>query len=81
MEVDGKRFSVTLWVPESAPTTVVAGGGPAPTARKPRRAASAAAAGGGSGEVAVPMQGTIVKVLVEVGAAIEAGQPGSSSRP
>jgi len=75
VEVDGKRFSVTLWVPESAPATVVAGGGPAPAARKPARASSAAAAGGGSGEVAVPMQGTIVKVLVEVGAAVEAGQP------
>ena len=75
VEVDGKRFSVTLWVPESAPATVVAGGGPVPTARKPARASSAAAAGGGSGEVAVPMQGTIVKVLVEVGAAVEAGQP------
>jgi acetyl-CoA/propionyl-CoA carboxylase biotin carboxyl carrier protein len=75
VEVDGKRFSVTLWVPESAPATVIAGGGPAPAARKPARASSAAAGGGGSGEVAVPMQGTIVKVLVEVGAAVEAGQP------
>jgi acetyl-CoA/propionyl-CoA carboxylase biotin carboxyl carrier protein len=75
VEVDGKRFSVRLWVPESAPAAVVAGGGPVPTARKPTRASSAAAAGGGSGEVAVPMQGTIVKVLVEVGAAVEAGQP------
>ena len=31
-------------------------------------------AGGGSGQVAVPMQGTIVKVLVEVGQKVEAGQ-------
>ena len=75
VEVDGKRFAVKLWVPESAPAAVVAGGGPAPAARKPARAPSAAAGGGGSGEVAVPMQGTIVKVLVEVGAAVEAGQP------
>jgi acetyl-CoA/propionyl-CoA carboxylase biotin carboxyl carrier protein len=29
----------------------------------------------GSGKVAVPMQGTIVKVLVNVGDAVEAGQP------
>ncbi len=29
---------------------------------------------GGSGAVTVPMQGTIVKVLVEVGQAVEAGQ-------
>ncbi len=47
----------------------------APRGPQAARAASAAAAGGGSGEVAVPMQGTIVKVLVEVGAAVEAGQP------
>jgi acetyl-CoA/propionyl-CoA carboxylase biotin carboxyl carrier protein len=74
VEVDGKRFSVTLWVPESAPATV-SGGGPAPAVRRPARAAAAGAGGAGSGEVAVPMQGTIVKVLVEVGAAVEAGQP------
>ena len=29
----------------------------------------------GSGAVTVPMQGTIVKILVEVGQAVEAGQP------
>ena len=47
-----------------------------PRAPAPRRAA--AGAGGsvaGSGKVTVPMQGTIVKVLVEVGQAVEAGQP------
>ena len=31
-------------------------------------------AGSGSGDVAVPMQGTVVKVLVEVGQEIEAGE-------
>ena len=35
---------------------------------------SGGGAGGGSGQVSVPMQGTIVKVLVEVGQAVEAGQ-------
>ena len=45
VEVNGKRFAVKLWVPESAPAAVVAGGGPAPAARKPARAASAAAGG------------------------------------
>ena len=34
----------------------------------------AAASGAGSGTVAVPMQGTIVKVLVAVGDAVEVGQ-------
>ena len=71
VEVNGKRFDVKMWVPE-APMMVA---GPAKAAKKPARAANAgAAAGGGSGNVEVPMQGTIVKVLVEVGQAIEVGQ-------
>jgi pyruvate dehydrogenase E2 component (dihydrolipoamide acetyltransferase) len=44
---------------------------------KPRARAAAHAAGGGaagSGNVEVPMQGTIVKVLVEVGQDVEVGQ-------
>jgi acetyl-CoA/propionyl-CoA carboxylase biotin carboxyl carrier protein len=73
VEVNGKRFDVTLWVPESE-TTV--GAAARPAARKPRRtgSADAAGAGGGSGSVTVPMQGTIVKVLVEVGQEVTAGQ-------
>ena len=70
VEVNGRRFNVKLWVPESAATTTVA------KSKKPVRSAAAASssAGGGSGKVSVPMQGTIVKILVEVGQAIEAGQ-------
>ena len=69
-EVKGRRFNVKLRVPESAATTTVAKN------KKPVRSAAAASssAGGGSGKVSVPMQGTIVKILVEVGQAIEAGQ-------
>jgi acetyl-CoA/propionyl-CoA carboxylase biotin carboxyl carrier protein len=73
VEVNGKRFDVSIWVPESAGAAVAS----APKARKPRRAsASHGGAGGGaagSGEVTVPMQGTIVKVLVEVGQQVEVG--------
>ncbi len=68
VEVNGKRFDVTVWVPEGATTAT-------PAKAKPRRsAAGSGAAGGGSGDVTVPMQGTIVKVLVEVGQAVEVGQ-------
>ncbi len=78
VEVNGRRFAVKMWVPEAPAVAVVAGaaGGPA-AARKPARSASAGGAGGGSGsgDVAVPMQGTIVKVLVEVGTEVQAGQP------
>ena len=67
-EVDGRRFSVKLWVPDlvavAAPQGVV----------RPKRAAQAAAGASGSGDVAVPMQGTIVKVLVAVGDTVEVGQ-------
>jgi len=71
VEVNGKRFDVTMWVPDSQ-SVVVPG---AKAAKKPARAAVASgAAGGGSGNVTAPMQGTIVKLLVEVGQAVEAGQ-------
>ena len=71
VEVNGRRFGVKIWVPESAGTAA-----PSAKAKKPARSASASGggAGGGSGKVEVPMQGTIVKVLVEVGQAVEAGQ-------
>ena len=75
VEVNGKRFSVKVWVPD-VPMAVVAGGGGGGASPRPRRAAAAAGGGAaGSGKVTVPMQGTIVKVLVEVGQAVEAGQP------
>jgi acetyl-CoA/propionyl-CoA carboxylase, biotin carboxylase, biotin carboxyl carrier protein len=75
VEVNGKRFAVKAWVPESGPVVgVAAGSAGAGAAAKPKRAASSGgAAAGGSGSVAVPMQGTIVKVLVEIGQTVEAG--------
>ncbi len=73
VEVNGKRFDVSLWVPESAGLAVAPAG--VARARTPRRRiAQSAGAAAGSGEVTVPMQGTIVKVLVEVGEAVEVGQ-------
>jgi len=67
-EVDGRRFSVRLWVPDLGPAA-----GPGRAAGRPKRAASAVS-GTGSGQVTVPMQGTIVKVLVSVGDVVEVGQ-------
>ncbi|MEX1217862.1 MAG: acetyl-CoA carboxylase biotin carboxylase subunit [Acidimicrobiales bacterium] len=74
VEVNGKRFSVKVFVPESQAGAVVTGG-TASGASRPRRSGGGggAGAGGGSGAVAVPMQGTIVKILVEVGQEVEAG--------
>jgi acetyl-CoA/propionyl-CoA carboxylase biotin carboxyl carrier protein len=73
VEVNGRRFAVKMWLPD-VPMAVVAGGAAGGTAPRPRRAAAGGAAAAGSGKVTVPMQGTIVKVLVEVGQAVEAGQ-------
>ena len=69
VEVNGKRFSVSMWVPESAS----AAGGSAPRAR--RSGGSSSGGGAGSGQVAVPMQGTIVKIVVAVGDEVEVGDP------
>ena len=67
VEVNGRRFSVRMWVPE---TVGVAAAAP----KRAKRSGGGGSSGGGSGQVTVPMQGTIVKVMVEVGQAVEAGQ-------
>ncbi len=71
VEVNGRRFDVKMWVPESAGTAVAR---PKKKAARAGGSGSSGGAGGGSGQVSVPMQGTIVKVLVEVGQHVEAGQ-------
>ena len=68
LEVNGKRFEVAAWVPETAGAVAT------PKSSKPRRSASNAGSSAGSGQVAVPMQGTIVKVLVEVGQEVAEGE-------
>jgi len=77
VEVDGRRHRVRLWVPDVAPVVAagaaVAAGGPRP--RPAAASAGAAGSGAGAGQITVPMQGTIFKVLVAQGDAIEAGQP------
>jgi len=73
VEVNGKRFSVKVFVPESQAGAVVAGGAGGGSSRPRRSAGAGAGAGAGSGSVTVPMQGTIVKLLVEVGQEVEAG--------
>jgi acetyl-CoA/propionyl-CoA carboxylase biotin carboxyl carrier protein len=74
VEVNGRRFGVTVWLPESQAGAVVAASGGAKASHRPRRSAGQSAAAAGSGQVAVPMQGTIVKVLVAAGDAVDEGQ-------
>ena len=72
-EVDGRRYQVKLWVPDLGDAVAV----PGRRRRQGRRRRSdrrRPARRRGSGTVAVPMQGTIVKVLVAVGDTVEVGQ-------
>ena len=65
VEVNGKRFEVRAWVPES--------GGVATSGRRAPRASAAASNAVATGDVIAPMQGTIVKILVEVGQEVKPG--------
>jgi acetyl-CoA/propionyl-CoA carboxylase, biotin carboxylase, biotin carboxyl carrier protein len=73
VEVDGKRLEVALFEPESTD------GGPAPRRDRRRRGRSGGrsrggrAAGSATETLVAPMQGTIVKTLVEVGQGVSAG--------
>jgi acetyl-CoA/propionyl-CoA/long-chain acyl-CoA carboxylase, biotin carboxylase, biotin carboxyl carrier protein len=71
VEVDGRRYSVKVWLPEAPPAR--AGGGAAGAARPRPKPAMTGGGGAGSGTVTAPMQGTIVKVLVDVGATVATG--------
>ena len=72
-EVDGRRYRVKLWVPDTGDVSSGAAG-----AGTPRAASRGRSSGGkvtaGDGRVTVPMQGTIVKVLVTKGDTVESGQ-------
>jgi acetyl-CoA/propionyl-CoA carboxylase, biotin carboxylase, biotin carboxyl carrier protein len=75
VEVNGRRFGVTVWVPESqAGAAMAAAGTGGRAAPRPRRSTGASARAAGTGAVTVPMQGTIVKVLVSEGDVVEVGQ-------
>jgi acetyl-CoA/propionyl-CoA carboxylase, biotin carboxylase, biotin carboxyl carrier protein len=69
VEVGGRRLEVSL------PGGLALGTGQAATARagKPRRRAAGKSAGVSGDAVAAPMQGTIVKIAVEDGQQVEAG--------
>ena len=66
VEVDGRRFAVSMWIPEASPTV-------SPATRTRAKRSRSGGGGLGGGRVAVPMQGTIVKVLVALGDKVETG--------
>lgn len=67
VEVNGRKYDVTLWVPDTV------GVAPAPARAKRSSAGSSGATAGGDGVVSAPMQGTIVGVNVGVGDTVSAG--------
>ena len=72
VEVNGKRFEVSMWVPEA--TAVVAAGSAAPKKASRRERSSGSGGGSTTGAVEAPMQGTIVKILVEEGQEVTSGE-------
>jgi acetyl-CoA/propionyl-CoA carboxylase biotin carboxyl carrier protein len=78
VEVSGKRFEVKVIGPPFAGAAVNGAGpaaaGVAATRRAPRRSErSGGGAGGGGDTLTSPLQGTVLKVAVEKGAAVEEG--------
>jgi acetyl-CoA/propionyl-CoA carboxylase biotin carboxyl carrier protein len=65
VEVDGRRFNVTLYEPEPPWAEL---------ARRRRERAAEGGGGAGKGAVTSPMQGTVLAVNVADGDAVEAGQ-------
>jgi acetyl-CoA/propionyl-CoA carboxylase, biotin carboxylase, biotin carboxyl carrier protein len=76
VEVDGRRYEVKVWLPESAAGAGAGAGSgsAAPKARRPGAPGAGPAPSAGGGRVVAPMQGTIVEVLVAVGDTVTAGQ-------
>lgn len=66
-EVNGRRVAVAVWLPDAP---VPAPSGARSSTRRERHPTVVAS---GSGSVIAPMQGTIIKVSVEVGAHVEVG--------
>ncbi|MCE7883748.1 MAG: acetyl-CoA carboxylase biotin carboxylase subunit [Actinobacteria bacterium ATB1] len=70
VEVGARRYEVKVFVPESQ-----AGQAAAPAVRKKKkRGLRDSAAGADSGSVTTPMQGTVLKILAEVGDQVTAGE-------
>ena len=75
VEVNGKRFAVSMFVPESQLAPVASSGAGGAAKARPKRGGAGGSAGAtaGSGKIAVPMQGTIVKIEVEPGQTVAKG--------
>jgi acetyl-CoA/propionyl-CoA carboxylase biotin carboxyl carrier protein len=82
VEVSGKRFDVRVIGPPfeggsvngaASPQRAVAGAGPRRSPRRGERAPAAAGGGAGGDTLTSPIQGTVLKVVVDAGASVEEG--------
>jgi acetyl-CoA/propionyl-CoA carboxylase, biotin carboxylase, biotin carboxyl carrier protein len=71
VEVDGRRFQVKVWVPEGGPSLASRAEA---LLKRAQRKPSTGSTSGGSASVAVPMQGTVIRLMVKEGDKVEAGQ-------
>ncbi len=74
VEVNGRKFEVKTLLPEGFIGAPVGGGSGAGGRKTPKPKSAASSASAGNGTITAPMQGTIVKVTVAVGDAVEVGQ-------
>ena len=65
VEVNGKRFDVTMWVPDISSMH----------RRRGNTKKSTTRGSANPGDVTVPMQGTVVKILVDEGDSVDLGEP------
>ena len=72
VEVGGRRFDVKFWAQEPGP---VSGPRRPPPRRMPPKLSHSAEEGDNGGVIVAPMQGTIVKVQVNAGERVDAGDP------
>jgi len=72
VEVGGRRFDVTYWSREAAPSNT--GGQGRPATKPPTRSKGSSATSTDQGVIAAPMQGTIVKVSVRAGETVKADE-------
>ena len=73
VEVSGKRFDVTVIGPPPTAGAAAPPSNGAATRRPPRRAERSGSQGGGGDTLSSPLQGTVLRVAVEAGAAVQAG--------
>ncbi|MGP0034000.1 MAG: acetyl/propionyl/methylcrotonyl-CoA carboxylase subunit alpha [Solirubrobacteraceae bacterium] len=73
VEVSGKRFDVKVIGPPLAASAALNGAAAAAPPRRSERSGRGSSGGGGGDTLSSPLQGTVLKVAVEQGAAVEEG--------